>query len=116
MAFGDKPTWDESPDTELKKPEMRYDPALDQPTMQQNMMSQPNAPKSEYAELLELLSKGSAANPYVAGAGLALQTASMIQQSKQNQQNARYTAELNKAKANQDALDKLSNIGQNLRV
>jgi hypothetical protein len=56
------------------------------------------------------------AQPELVAAGLALQTAGMIQQGKTNQANAKYTAEVNKINARQNAIDKMSQIGQGLRA
>lgn len=56
------------------------------------------------------------AQPELVAAGLALQTAGMIQQGKTNQENAKYVAEVNKINARQNAIDKMSQIGQGLRA
>lgn len=55
-------------------------------------------------------------NPSVAAAGLALQAMGQIQQAKQANRNAKYTAKVNQVKARQDAIDRMSQIGQNLRA
>jgi hypothetical protein len=56
------------------------------------------------------------AQPELVAAGLALQTAGMIQQGKTNQESAKYVAEVNKINARQNAIDKMSQIGQGLRA
>jgi len=55
-------------------------------------------------------------NPQIAAAGLALQAMGQIQQAKQANRNAKYTAKVNQVKARQDAIDRMSQIGQNLRA
>ena len=82
--------------------------------MQQNTP----APTSELSQLGSLATTGGAAtaNPYIAGAGLALQTAGMIQQAKQNQRNAQYTAEVNRVNARQQAINNMAQIGQGLKA
>jgi hypothetical protein len=55
-------------------------------------------------------------NPELAAAGLGLQAAGMIQQAKQAQRNAKYTAEVNKVNARQDAINKMAQVGQGLRA
>jgi predicted membrane-bound mannosyltransferase len=56
------------------------------------------------------------ANPYMVGAGLALSTASNISDSKNQQAQDRYVAEVQRVKARQDAIDRLAQIGQNLKA
>lgn len=55
-------------------------------------------------------------NPYAMAAGLGLQTISTINKNKQQQEQNRYLAEVQKVKARQDAIDRLAQIGQNLRA
>jgi hypothetical protein len=55
-------------------------------------------------------------NPYAIGAGLALSTYSGIQKKKQEQKQNKYVAELQKAEARRDALNRLSQIGQSLKA
>lgn len=54
--------------------------------------------------------------PELVAAGLALQTMGQIQQAKQAQRNARYTAEVNRINARQDAINRMSQIGQSLKA
>jgi len=54
--------------------------------------------------------------PELVAAGLALQTMGQIQAAKQNQRNARYTAEVNRINARQDAINRMSQIGQSLKA
>jgi hypothetical protein len=56
------------------------------------------------------------AAPYVAGAGLALQTASMINQGRANRRKMAYEAELQKVQARQNAINKMAEIGRGLKV
>lgn len=53
---------------------------------------------------------------YAMGAGLALQTINTINKRKQQQEQNKYLAELQKVQARQEALNKLAQIGQNLRA
>lgn len=55
-------------------------------------------------------------NPYAVGAALGLGTISAINKSKQQREQNRYLAELQRVKARQDAIDRLASIGQNLRA
>jgi hypothetical protein len=55
-------------------------------------------------------------NPYAMAGGLALQTISAINKSKQQREQNRYLAEVQRVKARQDAIDKMASIGQNLRA
>ena len=55
-------------------------------------------------------------HPYAVGAGLALQTINTINKRKQQQEQNRYIAELQKVQARQEAINKLAQIGQNLRA
>lgn len=58
----------------------------------------------------------SPASPYLLGAGLGLQAMGMIQQGKQADRDAKYRAEVQKANARQEALNRLSQIGQSLKI
>lgn len=58
----------------------------------------------------------SPASPYLMGAGLGLQALGMVQQGKQAQRDAKYRAEVQKANARQEALNRLSQIGQSLKI
>ena len=55
-------------------------------------------------------------NPYAMGAGLGLMTLSQINKRKQQEQMNQYTAEVERIKARQDAINRLSQIGANLRA
>lgn len=56
------------------------------------------------------------AQPELVAAGLALQTMGQIQAGKQNQRNAQYQAEVAKINARQDAINRMSQIGQSLKA
>jgi len=58
----------------------------------------------------------SPASPYLMGAGLGLQAIGMVQQGKQADRDAKYRAEVQKANARQAALDKLTQVGQSLKI
>jgi hypothetical protein len=55
-------------------------------------------------------------NPYAMGAALGLQTISSINKAKQQREQNKYVAEVQRVKARQDAIDRLASIGQNLRA
>lgn len=55
-------------------------------------------------------------NPYAIGAGLGLTTISTINKNRQQQDQNRYLAEVQRVKARQDAIDRLAQIGQNLKA
>ena len=55
-------------------------------------------------------------NPYAMAGGLALQTISAVNKSKQQREQNRYLAEVQRVKARQDAIDRMATIGQNLRA
>lgn len=58
----------------------------------------------------------SPASPYLLGAGLGLQAIGMVQQGKQADRDAKYRAEVQKANARQAALDRLTQVGQSLKI
>lgn len=58
----------------------------------------------------------SPASPYLLGAGLGLQAMGMVQQGKQADRDAKYRAEVQKANARQAALDRLTQVGQSLKI
>lgn len=55
-------------------------------------------------------------NPKAMAAGLALQTVNQVNKAKQQREQNRYLAEVQRVKARQDAIDRLAQIGQNLRA
>lgn len=55
-------------------------------------------------------------DPLAMGAALGLQTISAVNKSKQQREQNRYLAEVQRVKARQDAIDRLASIGQNLRA
>jgi hypothetical protein len=55
-------------------------------------------------------------NPKAMAAGLALSTISQVNKQKQQNEQNRYLAEVQRVKARQDAIDRLASIGQNLRA
>lgn len=67
---------------------------------------------------LDAASKGlmASGDPRAIGAALGLQTISSINKSKQQREQNRYLAEVQRVKARQDAIDRLASIGQNLRA
>lgn len=55
-------------------------------------------------------------NTKAMAAGLALQTVNQVNKQKQEREQNRYLAEVQRVKARQDAIDRLASIGQNLRA
>lgn len=55
-------------------------------------------------------------NPYAMGAGLGLMTINQINKRQQQEKMNQYTAEVERIKARQDAINRLSQIGANLRA
>ena len=55
-------------------------------------------------------------NPKAMAAGLALQTLNQVSKQKQQNEQNKYVAEVQRVKARQDAIDRLASIGQNLKA
>lgn len=55
-------------------------------------------------------------NPYLVGAGLGLTALSSVQKAKQQREQNRYEAEMQKYQARQNAIQNLAQIGQNLKA
>lgn len=81
-------------------------------------MTEQMAPKSQAGTILDTASTGlmTFGDPNMKAVGLGLMAAKGVADTAQAQRRARYEAEVARAKARQDAIEKMANIGQGLRL